>query len=91
MTRLLAGSGLDMVLRSDGSYTLVQRRVTLEETTIDGIDTRSDSLPPVYPGAPGGDWQPSGHARQHRRDGCAIQRQHLHRRADQGSTGKDRG
>ena len=50
VTRLLAGSGLDMVLRSDGSYTLVQRRVTLEETTIDGIDTRSDSLPPVYPG-----------------------------------------
>ncbi|WP_460123954.1 TonB-dependent siderophore receptor [Pseudomonas sp. S2_C03] len=50
VTRLLAGSGLDMVLRSDGSYTLVERRVTLDETTIDGIDTRSDSLPPVYPG-----------------------------------------
>jgi iron complex outermembrane receptor protein len=50
VTRLLAGSGLDMVARDDGSYTLVARRVTLEETTVDGIDRRSGSLPPVYPG-----------------------------------------
>ena len=50
VTRLLAGSGLDMVPRSDGSYTLVLRRVTLTPTTVEGIDRRSDSLPPVYSG-----------------------------------------
>ncbi|HWH89878.1 MAG TPA: TonB-dependent receptor [Pseudomonas sp.] len=48
--RLLDGSGLDMVLRSDGSYTLVPRRVTLEETAVIGTDTRADALPPVYAG-----------------------------------------
>lgn len=50
VTRLLAGSGLDMVLRTDGSYTLVARRITLDPTTVDGLDQRSDSLPPVYAG-----------------------------------------
>ncbi|MBV4476794.1 TonB-dependent receptor [Pseudomonas botevensis] len=50
VTRLLAGSGLEMVARSDGTYTLVVRRVTLDETQVDGIDKRSGSLPPVYPG-----------------------------------------
>ena len=46
--RLLQGSGLAMVLRSDGSYTLVQHRLTLGETAVIGTDKRSDALPPVY-------------------------------------------
>jgi iron complex outermembrane receptor protein len=50
VNRLLAGSGLDMVLLSDGSYTLVQRRVTLDETSIIGTEKRADSLPEVYAG-----------------------------------------
>jgi len=50
VNRLLAGSGLDMVRRSDGSYTLVARRVTLDETAVLGIDRRSDALPAVYAG-----------------------------------------
>ena len=50
VTRLLDGSGLDMVLHSDGSYTLVQRRVTLDETAVIGTDQRADSLPQVYVG-----------------------------------------
>ena len=50
VTRLLDGSGLDMVLLSDGSYTLVQRRVTLDETAVIGTDRRADSLPQVYVG-----------------------------------------
>lgn len=50
VTRLLAGSGLDMVLRSDGTYTLVQRQVTLSDTTVSGVEQRADSLPPVYSG-----------------------------------------
>ena len=50
VTRLLDGSGLDMVLLSDGSYTLVQRRVTLDETAVIGTDQRADSLPQVYVG-----------------------------------------
>src|SRR5690349_18405984 len=41
--RLLEGSGLDMVLRSDGSYTLVPRRVTLDETAVIGTEKRADS------------------------------------------------
>lgn len=50
VTRLLEGSGLEMVLRSDGSYTLVLRRVTLSATTVDAPQKHTDSLPPVYPG-----------------------------------------
>ncbi|WP_426155325.1 TonB-dependent siderophore receptor [Pseudomonas sp. TSRC2-2] len=50
VNRLLAGSGLDMVRRSDGSYTLVARRVTLDETAVLGTDRRSDALPTVYAG-----------------------------------------
>lgn len=50
ITRLLAGSGLEMVVRNDGSYTLVVRQLTLEETAINGTDRRTESLPPVYPG-----------------------------------------
>ncbi len=50
VNRLLAGSGLDMVRRSDGSYTLVARRVTLDETAVIGADRRSDALPAVYAG-----------------------------------------
>lgn len=50
VTRLLEGSDLSMVLRSDGSYTLVPRRVTLDETAITGTEPRSDTLPPVYAG-----------------------------------------
>jgi iron complex outermembrane receptor protein len=49
-TRLLAGSGLEMVPRSDGSYTLVLRRVTLSQTTISSPEQRADSLPPLYSG-----------------------------------------
>ena len=47
---LLAGSGLAMVMRSDGTYTLVQRRVTLDNTEVSGVEQRADSLPPVYAG-----------------------------------------
>lgn len=50
ISRLLAGSGLEMVLRNDGSYTLVLRRVTLAETTVSGTAQRADSLPPAYSG-----------------------------------------
>jgi len=50
VTRLLAGSGLEMVLRSDGTYTLALRRITLENTTVSGVEHRSDSLPPAYSG-----------------------------------------
>lgn len=50
VTRLLAGSGLEMVLRSDGSYTLVLRRVTLDDTTVSGVELRASSLPPLYSG-----------------------------------------
>ncbi|PMW95522.1 TonB-dependent siderophore receptor [Pseudomonas sp. FW215-R2] len=50
VTRLLEGSGLEMVARSDGTWTLVVRRVTLSDTTIEGTDRRSDSLPSVLPG-----------------------------------------
>ncbi|WP_025129110.1 TonB-dependent receptor [Pseudomonas sp. PH1b] len=48
--RLLQGSGLEMVLRSDGTYTLIQTRVTLDETTVIGADKRGDTLPPSYAG-----------------------------------------
>ncbi|KAA8561961.1 Ferrichrome receptor FcuA [Pseudomonas extremaustralis] len=51
VTRLLDGSGLAMVLRSDGSYTLVQRTVTLSATTVTAPEKPgSSSLPPVYSG-----------------------------------------
>lgn len=50
VNRLLEGSGLDMVLRSDGSYTLVPRRMTLDETAVIGTEKRADSLPQVYAG-----------------------------------------
>lgn len=49
-TRLLAGSGLDMLLRSDGSYTLALRRVTLSDIPVNGVSKRADSLPPEYSG-----------------------------------------
>ncbi|MGC5704450.1 TonB-dependent receptor [Pseudomonas sp. NFXW11] len=49
-SRLLDGSGLGLLLRSDGSYTLVQRRITLEDTQVDGLDLRGAELPPLYPG-----------------------------------------
>ncbi|MBV4463486.1 TonB-dependent receptor [Pseudomonas sp. SWRI79] len=56
LSRLLAGSGLEIVSRNDGSYTLAPRPadsaggLTLDETTVNGIDARTNSLPPVYPG-----------------------------------------
>jgi iron complex outermembrane receptor protein len=50
VTRLLAGSGMEMVIREDGSYTLVQRQVTLSDTTVSGVEQRAESLPPVYSG-----------------------------------------
>ena len=49
-TRLLAGSGLEMALRSDGSYTLVLRRITLSDTTVSAAEQRASSLPPLYSG-----------------------------------------
>ena len=39
-----------MVLREDGSYTLVQSRVTLSQTTVSGTEQRADSLPAAYSG-----------------------------------------
>ena len=50
MSRLLAGSGLEAVLRNDGSYTLVLRQVTLSDTTVSGVEPRTNSLPPLYSG-----------------------------------------
>ncbi|WP_347905362.1 TonB-dependent receptor [Pseudomonas purpurea] len=56
VNRLLAGSGLELVARPDGSYTLVKRPaetaggLTLSETTVSGTDGRTDSLPAVYSG-----------------------------------------
>jgi iron complex outermembrane receptor protein len=56
ITRLLAGSGLQMLLRSDGTYTLAPRPtgntsgLTLDDTTVTGTDKHSVGLPPVYPG-----------------------------------------
>lgn len=50
VTRLLTGSGLEMVVRSDGSYTLMLRRVTLSTTTVSGTDKLSEGLPPVSSG-----------------------------------------
>ena len=50
VTHLLAGSGLEMVLRSDGTYTLALRRITLDNTTVSGVEHRPESLPPVYSG-----------------------------------------
>jgi len=56
VARLLAGSGLDMVVRSDGSYTLQKRasgdagELTLAQTTINATAGRADDLPPVYDG-----------------------------------------
>ncbi|MCG6575742.1 TonB-dependent receptor [Pseudomonas sp. AF32] len=53
-TRLLAGSGLDLVAREDGSYTLQKRgangELTLSETTINASETRPGDLQPVYSG-----------------------------------------
>ncbi|MVV46819.1 TonB-dependent receptor [Pseudomonas sp. PB120] len=55
ISRLLAGSGLEMVRRSDGTYTLAPRPtdaggLTLDDTTVTGTDKRTGGLPPVYPG-----------------------------------------
>ena len=48
VTRLLAGSGLDMVQRSDGSYTLVPGQVTLSDITVSAPEPRATDLPPLY-------------------------------------------
>ncbi|RAI65370.1 TonB-dependent siderophore receptor [Pseudomonas fluorescens] len=56
VNKLLAGSDLEIVMRSDGSYTLARRPVggagtlTLGATTVSGTDGRADGLPPEYPG-----------------------------------------
>lgn len=50
VNRLLEDSGLEMVLRSDDTYTLVQRRVTLDETAVIGTGKRSDIPPQAYAG-----------------------------------------
>jgi len=56
ISKLLAGSNLQIVARSDGSYTLARRTadsagtLTLGATTVSGTDGRTDGLPAVYPG-----------------------------------------
>ncbi|WP_419794919.1 TonB-dependent receptor [Pseudomonas palleroniana] len=50
VTRLLAGSGLEMVPRDDGSYTLMLRQVILSATTVNGVTPRTESLPQPYSG-----------------------------------------
>ena len=50
VTHLLAGSGLDMVQRSDGSYTLVPGQVTLSDITVSAPEPRASDLPPLYAG-----------------------------------------
>ncbi|MDX1368550.1 TonB-dependent receptor [Pseudomonas sp.] len=56
ITRLLAGSGLEMVSRSDGSYTLAKSPadsagvLALPATTITGTNGHTDGLPPAYAG-----------------------------------------
>jgi len=51
-TRLLAGSNLQMLLRDDGSYTLVVHQVTLSDTAVNGVAPMGldEGLPPAYPG-----------------------------------------
>ncbi|AEV62459.1 TonB-dependent receptor [Pseudomonas ogarae] len=48
LTRLLADSGVEMVARDDGSYTLVLRQVSLPAITVDAAGRRNTSLPPTY-------------------------------------------
>ncbi len=48
LTRLLADSGVEMVAREDGSYTLVLRQVSLPAITVDAASRRNTSLPPTY-------------------------------------------
>ena len=50
LTRLLADSGVEMVARDDGSYTLVLRQVSLPAITVDAAGRRNTSLPPSYSG-----------------------------------------
>ncbi|MDO7895972.1 TonB-dependent receptor [Pseudomonas citrulli] len=50
LSRLLADSGVDMVERDDGSYTLVLRQVALPPINVDGVGKPADNLPPTYPG-----------------------------------------
>ncbi|MGZ0715567.1 TonB-dependent siderophore receptor [Pseudomonas palleroniana] len=50
VTRLLAGSGLEMVPRDDGSYTLMLRQVMLSATTVNGVTPRTESLSLPYSG-----------------------------------------
>ena len=48
--RLLQGSGLRLLLRADGSYTLVKEQLELEDITIDAIASPGEVLPMAYPG-----------------------------------------
>jgi iron complex outermembrane receptor protein len=50
VSRLLGDSGVEMVARNDGSYTLVLRQVSLPEITVDAPDGRTNTLPPTYSG-----------------------------------------
>ena len=50
LTRLLADSGVEMVARDDGSYTLVLRQVSLPEISVDAAGRRNNGLPPTDAG-----------------------------------------
>ncbi|SCZ20026.1 MULTISPECIES: TonB-dependent receptor [unclassified Pseudomonas] len=47
LTQLLADSGVEMVARDDGSYTLVLRRVSLPQISVDATGRSSTDLPPT--------------------------------------------
>ncbi|SEE56596.1 TonB-dependent receptor [Pseudomonas kilonensis] len=47
LTRLLADSGVEMVARDDGSYTLVLRQVSLPTISVDAAGRRNTGLPPT--------------------------------------------
>ncbi|WP_417696652.1 TonB-dependent siderophore receptor [Pseudomonas sp.] len=50
VTRLLGDSGVEMVARNDGSYTLVLRQVSLPQITVDAPKGRTNNLPLTYSG-----------------------------------------
>ncbi|WP_260954374.1 TonB-dependent receptor [Pseudomonas citri] len=50
LTRLLGDSGVEMLARDDGSYTLVLRQLSLPQISVAAPGRRPGDLPPVYPG-----------------------------------------